>query len=66
MVDDVILHEMFSQDKTKYVKILSNDRIYPNAFKVVMFDASKDSEMFKFTRNLDDAQADATKYVTNS
>jgi hypothetical protein len=66
MIDDVVIDVKFSDDKVRYAKILSNEIVYPSKFKVVMIDLIKNSEMFKFTRNLDEAQADAAEYVMSN
>lgn len=66
MVDEIVVSEFWSEDKTKHAKVCSNQTIYPNMFKLIMKESSEDHQIFKFFKDLDKAELDAKHYILNS
>jgi hypothetical protein len=63
MVDEIVVSEFWSEDKTKHAKVCSNQTIYPNMFKLVMNESDKNHQIFKFFKDLNKAEMDAEDYV---
>ncbi len=63
IVDEIVVSEYWSEDKTKNTKVLSSKAIYPNMYKLVMKESDNNNQMFKFFKDLDKADLEAKNYV---
>jgi len=63
IVDEIVVSEYWSEDKTKNTKVLSSKAIYPNMYKLVMKESDNNNQMFKFFKDLDKADLEARNYV---
>jgi hypothetical protein len=63
IVDEIVVMEYWSEDKTKHTKVLSSKAIYPDMYKLVMKESDHSNQMFKFFKDLDKADLEAKNYV---
>ena len=63
MINEIVVSEYWSENKNKYAKVLSSKTVYPDMFKLVFKESSRDHQTFKFFKDLDKAELEAKNYV---